>query len=90
MCWHPLEGPDFVSVYLDDVIVFSRTLNDHLHHISLVIERLSQAGLKLKPCKCHFIAQEVQYLGHLLKPHKEFVQIPIGSQLCETTLHQDL
>ena len=65
---NPPEGPDFVSVYLDDVIVFSRTLDDHLHHLSLVIDRLTKAGLKLKPSKCHFISQEVQYLGHLLTP----------------------
>ena len=65
---NPPAGPDFVSVYLDDVIVFSRTLDDHLQHLSLVINRLSQAGLKLKPFKCHFISQEVQYLGHILTP----------------------
>ena len=65
---NPPEGPDFVSVYLDDVIVFSRTLDDHLHHLSLVIDRLAKAGLKLKPSKCHFICQKVQYLGHLLTP----------------------
>ena len=65
---NPAEGPDFVSVYLDDVIVFSRTLEDHLHHLSLVIDRLAKAGLKLKPSKCHFISQRVQYLGHLLTP----------------------
>ena len=65
---NPPEGPDFVSVYLDDVIVFSRTLDDHLHHLSLVIDRLARAGLKLKPSKCHFISQKVQYLGHLLTP----------------------
>ena len=67
-CLNPPEGPDFVSVYLDDVIVFSQTLDHHLHHLSLVIDRLSKAGLKLKPSKCHFISQTVQYLGHLLTP----------------------
>ena len=65
---NPPEGPDFVSVYLDDVIVFSWTLDDHLHHLSLVIDRLAGAGLKLKPSKCHFISQRLQYLGHLLTP----------------------
>ena len=65
---NPPEGPDFVSVYLDDVIVFSRTLDDHLDHLSLVIDRLAKAGLKLKPSKCHFISKKVQFLGHLLTP----------------------
>ena len=49
------EDKDFVAVYIDDVLVFSRTLEDHLKHLKLVIDRLQQAGLKLKPTKCHFV-----------------------------------
>ena len=56
---NPHEGPDFVSVYLY-VVVFSRTLDDHLHRLSLVIDRLAKG--KLKPSKCHFISLKVQYL----------------------------
>ena len=63
---NPPSRPDFGPVYLDDVIIFSRTLNDHLQHLSLVIDRLMKAGLKFKPTKCHFISERVQYLGHLL------------------------
>ena len=48
--------------------MFSRTLDDHLHHLSLIIDRLAKAGLKLNPSKCPFISQKVQYLGHLLTP----------------------
>ena len=65
---NPDQGADFVSVYLDDVLVFSEMFDDHLQHIALVIQRLSKAGLMLKPSKCHFICQEVQYLAHLLSP----------------------
>ncbi len=62
-------NPDpFVSVYLDDILVFSRTFDDHVHHLQLVIERLQSAGLKLKPSKCHFICHTVEYLGHLITP----------------------
>lgn len=58
-----------MSVYLDDIIVFSQTLDHHLHHLSLIINQLSKAGLKLKPSKCHFnVSQTVQHLGHLLTP----------------------
>ena len=62
------EEKDFVAVYIDDVLVFSRTLKDHLQHLQLVIDRLQQAGLKLKPTKCHFVREEVEYLGHLITP----------------------
>lgn len=65
---NPESGPDFVAVYIDDVLVFSRTLQDHIHHLKLVIARLQEVGLKLKPTKCHFIRKEVEYLGHVVTP----------------------
>ena len=65
---NPDQGPDFVSVYLDDILVFSETFEKHLEHLQQVIERLTVAGLKLKPSKCHFICQKVEYLGHLITP----------------------
>ena len=68
---NPEEGPDFVKVYIDDVLVFSPTLGDHLDHLSQVLARIRKAGLKLKPSKCHFIAKEVEYLGHILTPETQ-------------------
>lgn len=62
------EGPDFVTVYLDDVLVFSQTLEAHLHHLSMVLDCLMEAGLKLQLSKCLFARKEVQYLGHLITP----------------------
>ena len=52
---NPEDGPDFVSVYINNVLVFSCTLEEHLQHLRQVIQRISAAGLKLKPSKCHFI-----------------------------------
>ena len=63
---NPPSGPDFVSVYLDDILVFSRSLEDHLHHLRIVVERLVDVGLKLKPAKCHFARKELEYLGHVV------------------------
>ena len=62
---NPPEGPDFVSVYLDDVLIFSETLDEHLEHLELVISRVEEAGMKLTPSKCQFVWQEVEYLGHI-------------------------
>ena len=65
---NPTDGNQFVSVYIDDVLIYSRTLPEHLEHLKLVIERIEQAGLKLKPSKCSFVREEVEYLGHVLTP----------------------
>ena len=62
------EEPSFVVVYIDDILIFSRTMEEHLHHISLVLDRLQSAGLKLKASKCHFIRKQVEFLGHLITP----------------------
>ena len=51
---NPKSGPDFVAVYIDDVLVFSPTLEEHIDHLKAVIQRISEAGLKLKPSKCCF------------------------------------
>ena len=65
---NPDEGPDFVVVYIDDILVFSQTLEDHLEHLERVMERLEAASLKLKPAKCRFARHEVEYLGHQVTP----------------------
>ena len=50
------NGPGFVAVYIDDVLVLSPTLTEHLTHLQAVIKRISEAGLKLKP---RFVRSEV-------------------------------
>ena len=53
-------------IYLDDIIVFSRTPEEHLRSLKAVFEKLRAAGLKLKPSKCEFFKQEIKYLGHVV------------------------
>ena len=50
-------------VYMDDVLIFSKTFADHLRDIDEVLSRFSYAGLKLKPAKCVFAENEIEYLG---------------------------
>ena len=45
---------DFVIVYLDDIMIYSRTYNDHLHHLEKVFERLKEHKLYAKLKKCEF------------------------------------
>ena len=61
-----LSGLQFASVYLDDVIVYSETLEEHVNHLKAIFERLRKANLKLKPEKCKFVCDEVEYLGHII------------------------
>ncbi|CAH8536658.1 unnamed protein product [Dicrocoelium dendriticum] len=58
--------PESCLVYLDDIIVHGRTVAEHNHNLSLVLNRLIQLGLKLKPSKCQFLKNEVAYLGHIV------------------------
>ena len=51
-------------IYLDDVIVFSWTEEEHLHCLWVVFARFLEHGLKLKPSKCHFLQDEITFLGH--------------------------
>lgn len=52
--------------YLDDVIVYSRTFEQHLEHLGTGFQRLRSAGAKLKGAKCDILRQEVRYLGHIV------------------------
>ena len=53
-------------LYLDDVIVIAPDFRTHLDRLAEVLQRLQQAGLKLKPKKCELLQTEVKYLGHLV------------------------
>ena len=53
-------------VYLDDIIVPGATFEAHLANLCAVFDRLKEAGLKLKPRKCHFCLKKVHYVGHIV------------------------
>ena len=53
-------------VYLDDIIVMGHSFEEHLGNLNLVLERLRDANLKVKPVKCALFQEQVCYLGHII------------------------
>ena len=56
----------YALIYLDNVIVYSRTEEEHLTRLRAMFERFRESGLKLKPSKCNFFRTEINYLGHTM------------------------
>ena len=61
-----LEGLNFTMTYLDDIIIFSNSEEEHLLYLEEVFHRLREAGLKMKQSKCNFFKSQIHYLGHLI------------------------
>jgi len=59
----PLNWKEAV-VYLDDILIFSNSLKEHYKRIENVFEKIKEAGLKINPSKCHFLKEEIRFLGH--------------------------
>ena len=57
-----------VLVYLDDIIVFSQGVSQHLKHLETVLSLLKEAGITLRLQKCSFFQKQVKYLGHIIRP----------------------
>ena len=53
-------------IYLDDIIVFAKTPEEHVIRLRRVFMKLRAAGLKLKPSKCAFFKKKITYLGHVV------------------------
>jgi len=56
----------FCRGFLDDILIYSATFEEHIHHIELVLHRLKAAKLTISRSKCKFARREVDYLGHRL------------------------
>lgn len=54
------------AIYLDDLIVFSSSLEQHLERLDRVLNRLKECNLKLNPKKCMFLQTKVKYVGHIV------------------------
>ena len=65
MVFEPYIGT-FVFVYLDDILIASSSPEEHLQHLNLVLEKLTEYDLYAKPTKCKFNQSEVKFLGHIV------------------------
>ena len=61
-----LKDLPFTIAYLSDIIIYTKTVEEHLDHLQHVFHKLCNAKLSMKLRKCPFFAKEIQYLGHVL------------------------
>ena len=59
---------DDLKVYIDNIAVFSNSFHDHMKILDTVCMRLEEKGLSITPLKCEWAVQEMDFLGHWLKP----------------------
>ena len=64
-----LHLDSFVIIYLDDILVYSRTVEEHRHHLSAVLAILRQHKLYANVKKCHFAEPQVDFCGHIISPN---------------------
>lgn len=57
----------FAYVYIDDVLIFSNTAEEHMQHISVIFQALHDANMKVSDEKSHFFKPEIEFLGHIIK-----------------------
>ena len=67
---HILRGLEYrlALIYIDDIIIFSKSVDEHLVHLEEVFRRLHDANVKLNPKKCSLVKQRVKSLGHVVTP----------------------
>ena len=61
-----LGGFDFTSVYLDDIVICSKTKKLHREHLNKIFAQIREFGFKVKEAKCDFCMNKIKYLGHII------------------------
>lgn len=57
---------DYAAAYIDDIVIYSKTWEEHVQHLTDVFQRIQTAGLVINAKKCHIAKSEVQYLGYVI------------------------
>jgi hypothetical protein len=83
VCMEELDR--FVVVFIDDILIYSKTAEEHEEHLRIVLERLRQQKLYAKLSKCEFWMEKVTFLGHCYQQkgslwiHLRWSRLPSGS-----------
>ncbi len=64
-----LEGVNFLKCYIDDILLHSKGLLQHLAHLEELFKRFHEVNMKIYPKKCEFVVTLVIYLGHKILPN---------------------
>ena len=80
-------------VYLDDIIIFGSTIQEHNRNLAIVLDRLQNLGLKIQPDKCEFLKPKLEYLGHVVtkegvKPNPKKIQTVKDFKIPKTASHK--
>ncbi|KAK7916076.1 hypothetical protein WMY93_011837 [Mugilogobius chulae] len=84
-----LRGADsYSAAYIDDIVVFSESWNDHIKHLNDVFNRIERAGLVMNARKCHIAKTEVEYLGYIIgggviRPQTDASGVGLGAVLLQ-------
>ena len=83
-----LQGLQWVTclVYIDDIICFGRNFREHMDSVTEVLQRITDAGLKLRPDKCQLLQTEVVFLGHVVsgdgvRPDPTKKRLPVNGRM---------
>ena len=60
----------YIEIYIDDIFVHSKSIEDHFEHLKVLFYRLNSANLKLNPDKCEFCKSSIKVLGHIISKDK--------------------
>ena len=74
-----LKDFNFATAHLDDIIIFSKTVEEHLDHIKQVFKKLRNVHLSMRLSKWHFFTKEIQYLRYILST-KGIKPLPLKTQ----------
>lgn len=65
----------FVVIYLDDILIYSKSYEEHLKPLSIIFSILKGAGLKAKIYKCKFLKHRIEYLGFMIKNNQTSIPL---------------